>query len=238
MIVKSLSVFFPAYNEGENIKKTVLDVKKVLDGLNLKDYEIIVVNDGSKDNTAEVVTNLTKQDKRIRLVGHSSNKGYGDALKTGFSSSKYSWVAFMDSDGQFDFSEITKFLEKADQADLILGYRLTRADTILRKVFTWGWKTLAEIFLGLQVRDYSCGFKMIKREVFDSIQPLHAKEKVTQIEMLVKAQRKGFKFAEVGVHHYPRKFGLATGANFYVVLRSFRDFMKFWLELNFNKQKA
>ncbi len=233
MIVKSLSVFFPAYNEGENIKKTILDVKKVLDGLELKDYEIIVVNDGSKDNTAATVAELEQTDKRIRLINHRVNKGYGDALKTGFVSSRYPWVAFMDSDGQFDFSEITKFLEKADQADLILGYRLTRADPFLRKVFTWGWKTLAEIFLGLHVKDYSCGFKMIKREVFDSIQPLIAKEKVTQIEMLVKAKRKGYRFAEVGVHHYPRKFGIATGANLYVVLRSFRDFMKFWLELNF-----
>lgn len=235
MSVKSLSVFLPAYNEAENINKTVLDVKKVLEGLGLKDYEIIVVNDGSKDNTASIVAKLAKEDGRIRLVDHKSNKGYGDTLKTGFASAKYHWVAFMDSDGQFDFAEITKFLDKTDQADLILGYRLTRADPFLRKVFTWGWKSLAEVFLGLRVKDYSCGFKLIKKQVFDAIQPLHAKEKVTQIEMLVKAKRKGFRFAEVGVHHYHRKFGQATGANFYVVLKSFKDFMKFWFEMNFKK---
>lgn len=228
-----LSVFLPAFNEEENIKKTILDAQKVLDSIKLKNYELIIVNDGSRDNTGKVVSKLSEGDKRIRLIDHIVNKGYGDALKTGFTSSKYPWVTFMDSDGQFDFSEIIKFLEKTESSDLVLGYRLKRADPFMRKVFTWGWKTLAMIFLDLHVRDYSCGFKLIKKKVFEEILPLRAEEKVTQIEMLVKAQRKGFRFAEVGVHHYPRQFGMATGANFKVVIKSFRDFMKFWYELNF-----
>lgn len=218
----------PAYNEEENIQKTVQDVVKVLKRLRIKNYEVIVVNDASADNTGLIVEKLAKADSHIKLVNHSKNRGYGGALKTGFEKSKYSWVAFLDSDGQFDFSEIGKFIEKTDTADVIVGYRIKRADPLIRQIYTFGWKTIAAILLGLSVSDYSCGFKMIKKQVFEKVQPLVGEEKVTQIEFLVKAKRLGFRFAEVGVNHYPRKFGKQTGANLRVVLKSIVDLLKLW----------
>jgi glycosyltransferase involved in cell wall biosynthesis len=227
----NMSVFFPALNEEKNIKSTIEEAEKILKNLSLKGYEIIVVNDGSVDKTGEVVEELAKKSEKLRLINHPTNLGYGHALKTGFSNAKYPWVAFTDSDRQFDFSEITKFLEKTDEADLILGYRLKRADSLLRRIYTFGWKTLALILLGLTVKDYSCGFKMIKKKVYESVLPLEAGEKVTQIEFLVKAKRLGFKFAEVGVNHYPRKFGTPTGAKIKVVIRSVVDIFKLWLKL-------
>jgi glycosyltransferase involved in cell wall biosynthesis len=229
----SLSFFFPAYNEEENIEETVVKTDEVLKNLGLKEYEIIVINDSSKDKTAEIVSTLTKRYPALRLVNHKVNLGYGGALKTGFKESKYTWVAFADSDGQFDTSEITKFLELADDADLILGYRLERSDPFQRKVFTWGWKTMAKVLLGLPGRDYSCGFKMIKKKVYDAVLPLVSEEKVTQIEFLVKAKKKGFKFKEVGVHHYPRRFGNPTGGSLFskVFLKSILDLFKLRLIL-------
>lgn len=235
MNVSRLSVFFPAFNEEENIKKTVLDTLRVLNNLKLKDFEIIIVNDGSSDRTGEVVKELTTQDKRVRLVTHPANKGYGGALKTGFKEAKFDWVTFTDSDGQFNFSEITKFIEASNQADVICGYRITRADSFLRKVFTFGWKTLAWALLGLTVKDYSCGFKMIRKKAYEAVLPLVGEEKVTQIEMLVKMKRQGCKFAEIGVHHYPRKFGKQTGANINVVVKSLVDLFKLWWKLLNNK---
>jgi glycosyltransferase involved in cell wall biosynthesis len=228
--ISKLSVFFPTYNEEGNIESVVKDTKKVLEKV-ADSWEIIIVNDGSKDNTREVAEKLVKSDKRIRLVNHKVNRGYGGALKTGFESAKYEWVAFADSDGQFDFSEITKFIEKKDDADLILGYRLVRADSLSRKVFTFGWKSAARVLLGLDAKDYSCGFKLIKKKVYQDVQPLVGEEKVTQIELLVKAKRKGFKFAEVGVHHYPRKSGKQTGADLKVVFKSIQDLFKLWMQL-------
>ncbi|MDO8619223.1 MAG: glycosyltransferase [Candidatus Daviesbacteria bacterium] len=232
--VGSLSVFFPAYNEAENIENTVVGAVKVLEDLKL-DYEVIVVDDGSKDATVEIVRNLSNKNSQIRLVSHEKNLGYGSALKTGFKEAKYDWVAFTDSDGQFDFTEIEKFLEKTDEAEVILGYRLNRADTFIRKVFTFGWSTLANIFLSLNVKDYSCGFKLIKKEAFEKVQPLVGEEKVTQIELLVKARRKGYKFAEVGVHHFPRRFGTPTGAKISVVVKSIFDLFKLWWEIKEQK---
>ncbi|KKQ67273.1 MAG: Glycosyltransferase [Candidatus Daviesbacteria bacterium GW2011_GWA2_38_24] len=228
MKIDSLSVFFPAYNEEDNIKATVEQALQVLEKLKISQYEVLVVDDASRDGTTEIVKQLALKDKHVKLIQHKINAGYGGALKTGFKHSNYAWVAFADSDGQFDFREITKFLEKTGQADLILGYRLNRADPFIRKVLTFGWKTIALILLGLTAKDYSCGFKLVKRKVFDAVQPLESEEKVTQIEFLVKAKRKGYKFAEVGVHHYPRKFGSPTGGSLFskVFLKSILDLFK------------
>lgn len=230
MSLKSLSVFLPAYNEEDSIATTVENVVKVLKELKI-DWEVLVINDGSKDQTAEVVKKLGKKYPNVKLVNHEVNKGYGRALKTGFSSARYPWVAFVDSDGQFDFEEIKKLIAKTDEADVILGYRLNRADPFQRRIFTWGWKMLAMVLLGLNVRDYSCGFKLIKKKVIEDISPIESEEKVTQIEMLIKAKKKGYKFAEVGVHHYPRTAGVPTGANMSVVLKSFADMLRLWQNL-------
>lgn len=227
--IAQLSVFFPTYNEEGNISDVVLRAKSVLVKTASK-WEIIIVNDGSHDNTRKIAHRLAKKDKRIHLVNHAQNKGYGGALKTGFKTAQYEWVAFTDSDGQFDFSEIKKFIAKKDTADLILGYRIKRADSFLRKIYTFGWNILARALLDLRVKDYSCGFKMIKKEVFTAVQPLVGEEKVTQIEFLVKARRLGFRFAEIGVGHYPRQSGQQTGAKLKVVFKSIADLFKlYWV---------
>lgn len=228
--IKALSVFFPAYNEEVNIEKTVRQAKEILLQVANK-WEILIINDGSTDKTGQVAAKLRREDKRIDVINHPTNQGYGAALKSGFSNARYPWVAFTDSDGQFNFSEIKKFLPLMKNSDLILGYRLNRADSFLRKIYTFVWGKIPVVLWGLKVRDYSCGFKLIKKKVFDAVQPLVGEEKVTQIEMLVKAKRKGFKFAEIGVRHYPRKYGAQTGANIKVVVKSVTDLFKLWKKL-------
>jgi glycosyltransferase involved in cell wall biosynthesis len=225
-----ISLFFPAYNEEKNIKKSVEEALLVLPEL-ASEFEVIVVDDGSRDKTAEIVKKISNENKKVRLFSHPKNLGYGSALKTGFEKARFPWVAFADSDGQFDIAELGLLIEKAGSADLVLGYRLNRADPFFRSVTTFGWKTLARILLGLDARDYSCGFKLIKKEVYKTVLPLVGEEKVTQIELLVKAKRLGFKIAEVGVHHYPRKYGSQTGANLSVVLKSVADLFKLWRKL-------
>lgn len=229
-MISELSVFFPAYNEEGNIKKTVNDAKKVLLEMAEK-WEIIIVDDGSKDRTGKISDQLAKEDKRIKVIHHKPNRGYGGALKSGYENAKYKWVAFADADGQFDFSQIKLFIESqvANNSDLVLGIRKERADPFIRKLFTLVWsKILPRILLGLKVTDYSCGFKLVKRQVYEKVQPLVGEEKVTQIEMLTKAQRLGFKFSEVEVNHYPRVYGHQTGADMKVILRSLRDLLKLW----------
>lgn len=229
-IINSLSVFFPAYNEEANLKRSVESATPILKEIAIE-WEVLIINDGSSDKTTEIAKELSRNDKRVRVITHKANMGYGEALKSGFKNARYPWVAFMDSDGQFDFSEIKKFIAKTEDADLILGYRLRRADSLLRRIYGFGWSLIAKILLGMTARDYSCGFKLIKKEVFEKVEPLTLGEKVTQIELLVKAQRTGFKFAEVGVHHYARQFGQQTGASFLVTLKSILDLVKLWWKL-------
>ena len=232
-IIDELSVFFPAYNEEKNVRKTVLDAKKVLQKIAGK-WEIIIIDDGSRDKTGKISDQLAESDRNISVVHHNPNRGYGGALKSGFESAKYKWVAFADIDRQFDFSEIKLFIEnqRQNKSDLVLGIRKERADPFIRKLFTLVWsKILPRVMLGLKVTDYSCGFKLIKREVYKKVQPLVGEEKVTQIEMLTKAQRLGFKFSEVKVNHYPRKFGHQTGADLKVITKSMRDLLVLWWKL-------
>jgi glycosyltransferase involved in cell wall biosynthesis len=231
IIISELSVFFPTYNEEKNIVDVTAKTKKVLQKVASK-WEIVIVNDGSRDKTKEVSEKLARKDKRIKVVTHKVNQGYGGALKTGYKSAKYKWVAFIDSDGQFDFSEITKFIKLKDKADLILGIRKERSDPYIRQVYTLVWSRILPLILfGLNVKDYSCGFWVIKKDVYDAIKPIKSEEKVTKIEILVKAKRKGYKFAEVEVNHYPRGAGAQTGADIKVITRSIIDLVKLRFQL-------
>lgn len=223
--IKQLSVFFPAYNEEANIKDTVEKAVKVLNEVADK-WEIIVVDDGSKDKTGEIVKKLMKKEPRIRMITHTPNRGYGAALKSGFYNSQYEWIAFTDADGQFDFSEITKFFEKQRQtnADLVIGYYLKRAVPFYR---IWGskiWELAVFLLFGLRVKDIDCGFKLIRKKVIEEIPPLESERgPFISSELLIKAKKKGFKIVQIGVHHYPRKAGKATGANLKVVLNGLKD---------------
>jgi len=233
-LVDKLSVFFPAYNEEKNIKTTVLKAKAVLEKV-ARTWEILIINDGSKDNTGEISEELTI-DKRIRVITHNPNRGYGAAFKSGLYNSKYAWIVFTDSDGQFDFSEVTKFFEKQKEtnADLVIGYYLSRKVSFEKIITSKVWELLVFLLFGLKVRDIDCGFKLIKKEVVDKIAKLESERGAfISSELLIKAKRAGFKIEEVGVTHFPRKEGMATGRNLNVILRSFIDLGKLWLKLNF-----
>lgn len=228
--LRALSVFFPAYNEEKNIKKTVEKAAEILPKI-ANQWEILVVNDGSTDKTEEIVEHLMKKESRIKMITHTPNRGYGAAIKTGLYNCKFDWICFTDADGQFDFQEIDKFLEKKDQADLIIGYRIKRKDPSKRVLIgklLWLWDL---IFFGLNVCDPDCGFKLIKKEVVDKIPKLTTESGITETEFLVRVQRCGFKIMEIGVHHYPRKEGKQTGANPRVIFKALQESFSLWWSL-------
>lgn len=232
MSVDSLSVFMPAYNEEKNVGKTISQVLEVLKNLNLQNYEVIVVNDGSKDDTGGVVRSWEKKDSHVRLVEHDKNKGYGEAVKTGFYSAKYDYLVFIDSDGQFDFSDIKKLIEKLNGVDIVVGYRTHRQDSLMRIINGWGWTQLSNVLFGLNVKDVDCAFKLFKRKVIDTIPHLEStRGAMINPEILAKSKKANFKIVQVGVKHFPRIEGKQTGAHFSVILNSFIDLLKFWWKL-------
>jgi len=226
--LKELSLFFPAYNEEANLENTVEKAIPVLKNVAEK-YEVIIVNDGSKDETGKVADELATKHAFVKVITHSPNRGYGAALQSGFYNSKYSWIVTVDSDGQFDFSEVNKLIEKSSEADVVIGYRINRQDPLTRKIFGWGWTLLANMFLGIKVRDVDCAFKLVNKKVIEKIPKLQSQRGgMISPELLGKAKKAGFRVMEVGVHHYPRKEGKQTGANLKVIFKSFVDLGKLW----------
>lgn len=226
-----LSLFFPAYNEEGNIKNTVEKAIPVLKNIASK-YELLIVDDGSKDKTGEIADKLAEEYSFIRVVHHHPNQGYGAALKSGFYNSKQEWIVFTDSDGQFDFSEVTRLIEKSGEADIVAGYRINRQDPLMRKIFGFGWTFLSRLLLDVGVRDVDCAFKLVKKKVIDTIPKLQStRGGMISPELLGRAKKAGFKIVEVGVHHYPRKEGKQTGANLKVIFKSFMDLGKLWWQI-------
>lgn len=226
----SISVTMPAYNEEANIRPMVVEVVTVMDGLVteglIEDYEVIVVNDGSRDNTAGVVQELSKESPRVRLVNHEVNKGYGAAVYTGFMNARNELVFLTDSDKQFNVSEVRLLLPLLAEADLVAGYRAPRRDPFKRRLFGAGWSVLVTLLFGYTVRDVDCAFKLFRREILDNIN-IESRGATFSAEFLVRAKRKGYRFREVPVTHLPRVAGSQTGARLYVIARAFRELVKF-----------
>jgi glycosyltransferase involved in cell wall biosynthesis len=237
-IIDSISVFFPVYNEEENIKNTVLSAIKVLEEI-ANEWEIIIVNDGSTDNSLAVSKVLSRNDNRIKVISNLKNRGYGASLKSGFYNSKYPWICFTDADGQFDFSEIKKFIskQKEEKADLVIGYYLGRKVSLFTILTSKIWEIIVFILFGMKVKDTDCGFKLISKKVIDTIDKLEAERGAfISSELLIKAKRKGFKIVQVGVKHYPRKMGKGTGRSIKGIIKSFIDLTKLWIKLNFSQK--
>lgn len=228
-----LSVFLPAYNEEANIERTVKNVKDNLNKV-AKDWEIIIINDGSKDNTGKIADKLHKEDSRIRPIHHNPNRGYGGAVKSGLYGAKYDWISFIDADGQFDFAEISELIKKQKntRADMVIGYYLKRQVPTTVILTSKIWEAIVFILFGLHVKDIDCGFKLISKKIVDKIPKLEAERGAfISSELLIKTKKAGFKIVEIGVHHYPRKEGKPTGRNLRVILKSFSDLFRLWRKL-------
>ena len=233
-IIEELSVFFPTYNEEGTVRATVENARKVLSKIAEK-WEIIIVNDGSGDRTGEIADKLSERDKRIRVIDHTPNRGYGVALKSGFYNSRYSWIAVTDSDGQFDFSEVSNFIKKQREsgADLVIGYYKKRRVSLFKILTTKLWEFVVFLLFGLKVRDIDCGFKLISKKAVDAIPKLESERGAfISSELLIKARKGGFKIVEIPVTHFPRIKGVGTGRKLNVIIKSFLDLFKLWGKLH------
>ena len=218
---QSLSIVMPAHNEEVAICGTV---QSVLDAASqwTEDFEIIVVNDGSKDRTRILLEAMALEEPRIHIINHEVNQGYGAALVSGFEAASKDLVFFMDSDGQFDIRDLERFFSLIPHYDAILGYRIDRQDAWLRKLNAWGWKMLVRLIFGLRVRDIDCAFKLYKGEFFRTYR-LETRGAMINTEILYKFTHAGYTYTEVGVHHLPRRGGRATGAKLSVIARAFLE---------------
>ena len=237
--VAELSYFFPAHNEAGNIEPLVAEALEELPKL-ARRFEIIAVDDGSRDGTAEIADRLAAANPDIvRVVHHPTNDGYGAALRSGMRASRYGLVAFTDGDRQFRLVDLRRLLERLEQPvaprgqvlpDVVVGYRLKRADPTVRLVYARSYRLALRLFFRLNVRDVDCACKLFRRQALAGVR-LESRGAFLSAELLVKLQTSGRTIVEVGVPHYPRIAGSASGANPKVVLRAVRDFWRLRLRL-------
>lgn len=211
----------PAYNEEANIEGQVQDVLETLRPLG-NDFEIIIVNDGSRDRTGDLARAMGAAHPQVRVVEHERNRGYGAALYSGFMAATKELVFLTDSDRQFDLNDFNKLLPLIEKADVVAGYRSPRRDPPMRVLNGIGWSALVTLLFGYAARDIDCAFKLFKREILRNIR-LESRGATFSAEFLVRAKRAGYRIVEVPVTHRPRRAGSQTGARPDVILRAFRE---------------
>jgi glycosyltransferase involved in cell wall biosynthesis len=238
--VAELSFFFPAHNEEANLEGLVDEALIALPALADK-FEIIAVDDGSRDRTPAIADELAARHPTVfRVVHHPTNLGYGAALRSGFQAARFDLVAFIDGDRQFrvaDVGRLTERIAAADAPDVVLGYRLKRADPPIRRWYARIYRLSNRIFFGVRVRDIDCACKLFRREALTTIRVASGGAFFTA-ELLIKLRYEGHKLAEVGVPHYARTAGSPTGAKPKVVFRAVRDFWSLRLRLWFKRNGA
>jgi glycosyltransferase involved in cell wall biosynthesis len=222
-VVQELSVVLPAFNEEARVERVVRDCVAYLTD-RMPDHELLIVNDGSRDRTGEILDRLVTEFPHLRPLHHPQNRGYGAALRTGFDAATKRFVFFMDADGQFDIRDLDRVLPLVTDDDhIVTGFRIERRDPFVRRLYArlfGGF--LVRVMLGVRVRDLNCAFKLVPRKVFEHI-TLESTGALISGELYGRAVRRGFGIKEVGVRHYSRTAGVQTGARMSVILRAFYD---------------
>ncbi len=229
-IPDSLSLVLPAHNEADNIEIVVRQALEILPHY-CDDFEIIVVNDGSRDQTPAIIDRLAREDNRVRPIHHPRNRGYGGALKSGFSASTKHYVMFMDADRQFDIADIRLLSPFVPLFDIVAGFRMERSDPIHRRINAEIFNIAVRVLFGVHMRDLDCAFKIFRGELLRSLE-LTSSGALINAEIQAKLRRQGATLVQVGVPHHPRVAGQATGGSVRVILRAMRETVILWLRMH------
>jgi glycosyltransferase involved in cell wall biosynthesis len=228
----AISLFFPMFNEEANIERAVGAALDAL-GAAASTYEVIVVDDGSRDRTGPIADRLAATDPRVRVVHHRTNRGYGAALRSGLEAARYPLAVLADGDNQFDLRELPTLLGALDGHDIVSGYRIARRDPAFRRLYAFLYNRTTRLLFDIPIRDVNCGFKLYRRTKLDGVlREMRSTGALVNVELLARARRQGLRVAEVGVQHYPRVAGSQTGGNPAVILRAFTELLRLWRELH------
>lgn len=230
----ALTFFFPAYNEEENLEAVVVEAQETLPRF-ADEFEIVIVDDGSRDRTGEIADRLALADPRVRVIHHRPNRGYGGAVRSGLESPRHPFVFFTDGDRQFRLADLGLLIGEIDGADAVVGYRAKRMDPPKRLFIAWVYKQVLRVLFGSRFRDVDCAYKLFRSEIFRRVPLAQVRSNGAffSAELLLVLSASGLRVRQVAVPHHPRVAGLAAGAAPKVVLRTLRDMaalrVRLWL---------
>jgi glycosyltransferase involved in cell wall biosynthesis len=231
-----ISVFLPSHNEEANVERVVRgylrEMPKIAD-----DFEVIVVDDGSRDRTGEIADRMAAEDGHVRVVHHPVNRGYGGAVISGIRAAQMPYVLLSDGDGQFDPAEVERLAAFMPEYDVVAGFRTRRADHLGRRLNGAAWTALVRALLGITIGDIDCGFKLFKREFLDGME-LKAGGAMISTELMARLAGRGARVREVQVTHLPRLAGEQSGANLRVVARAFKELFALYGDLRAERRRA
>jgi glycosyltransferase involved in cell wall biosynthesis len=219
-------MFCPAYYDELNIPKVVEGAIRVLEELELADYEITIVEDGSPDRTGEVADEMAARYEKVRVIHHEVNRGYGAALKTGFESARFEYVFYTDGDNQFDLDELKRFVALLPYTDIVSGFRIEKQYSTYRKFTSFIYNLILRILFDIPDRDVDCAFKLYPTELFSKF-TIESRDAFIDAEIAIKARLLGYQSVEVGVRHLPRMDGISTGARPSVIFRTIGEILRF-----------
>lgn len=224
----NLSIILPIFNEEAGIETAITQVLKSATPL-CTQLELLAVNDGSTDQTRRILNRLQKKDKRIRLIHHKTNLGYGAAMRSGIHHAEHDWIFFTDADLQFDVSELKHFFKKTKTHDFVVGFRKKRADPLRRKWISHYYNRIIRLLFGLKLRDVDCAFKLMKKSALEDIH-FSSNSFFVSVELMVKAFKQQYKITEIGVHHFPRSKGVSK-VTIKQVVSTLKDLSRLYGEL-------
>ncbi len=228
-VKESISVVIPAFNESVTIESVAKEAQRELKDI-AKDYELVLVDDGSRDGTGEIIDRLAKRDKHIRAVHHKENRGFTGAIKTSFKSARKDLVFLAPADGQFDFSELKKFVVAIPQYDVAIGYRIRNEEGLVRKLNSRVFHLLCRFLLGIKFKEIS-SVSLWRRNVIQSIKvKSHDRSAMFLPEVIHKALKKKYKFVEVPINWRPRMGGIPKGSGLRMILKTIKRMIQFWFE--------
>ncbi|MBV6393196.1 MAG: Undecaprenyl-phosphate 4-deoxy-4-formamido-L-arabinose transferase [Anaerolineales bacterium] len=233
--IASLSAVFPAYNDGGSIASMIAAADIACRALT-DDFEIIVVNDGSSDYTADILNEMQKRYPKLRVIAHERNRGYGGALRSGFAAARKQWVFYTDGDAQYNPLELSLLARMVeDGAQLVNGYKVSRHDSLARIVIGRAYHYLVKFLFRIRIRDVDCDFRLIPREILQRVE-LKSDSGAICLELVKKIEDAGHVFAETPVNHYSRKYGVSQFFVPWRVLRTLKQIATLYWRLTIKKE--
>ncbi|OGV96809.1 hypothetical protein A2W24_03155 [Microgenomates group bacterium RBG_16_45_19] len=229
----SISAFFPCFNEEQNVTAMVAALTTVLPQVAQR-YQIIIIDDGSQDQTGRLADELALQDRHLKVIHHPTNLGYGSSLRSGFAAADYAWTFLTDGDRQFDVTELKKFIPYTKDFDIIIGYRLKRAEGSFRTLNARLFKLFIDLLFRVHVRDIDCAFKLLRTNQVKPL-PFISTGAMISSELLYRLKKRGLKFKQLPVHHFPRAWGSPTGNSFKVILKAGLEAVNLYLSIKLNR---